>query len=50
MYKNRSDVLPAEAAGKPQLHLSRMRLDEKYEAVTHDGSRKLVGGRVISID
>jgi hypothetical protein len=42
--------MPAEVAGNPQLHLSKMRLQEEYEAVSVDGKRRLKGGRVIKYE
>ena len=47
---NRSDILPAELAGSPQLHLSKMRLQKEYQAVSVDGKRRLKGGRVIKYE
>ena len=45
---NRNKVSPREMAGKPQLHLTRLRTEDKYE-VRQPNGRILKGGRVISL-
>lgn len=44
---NKSKVSPREMAGKPQLHLTRLRTEEKYEV--RQGGRVLKGGKVIKL-
>jgi hypothetical protein len=45
-----SDVQPREMAGKPQLHLSKMRLQDTYEVTSNDGKKKLKASRILKYD